>query len=623
MKYLLSSLMLYVAMTAMAAVTGTLSSSNEMTMANEFLNVTIGSNGRVSTMNAKKMGVSLNILSSSGIYFDYTADANTGLNPNRAEIVKQNDDYIEVVYINDQSDLHVEQGYIMRTGVAGIYTYVVIRGTATSSSVNLREARVCVRTAANMTNGYVDEVMRGKIPTISEMTEAEKTENTVQDATYYLADGSVYTKYNWAQYIVNDDFHGLTSTKIGLWNIPVSYEWLNGGPMRQELTVHATSKSPITIQMLQGEHFGAAAQPYNQGEEKIYGPFLIYANVGSADEMIADARRMAQQQKQEWPYEWFEHPLYPHDRATVTGKINVTTGQTAEGIQVVLCEPGSDPYLQGKKYMFWGKTDANGEFEIPNVRKGDYAIYAYATKGDVTDALQVNDIAVNDAQTDLGVIDWTPGCYEHLLWMIGENNRLSDGYKLSDQPRDYGHKDLTAANLTFTIGESNPAEDLWYAQTKNGTWTIKFNLDQDYTGDAYLTASLAGTTNKPTVTVAVNGTTVGTWSNPTNDAAIYRSAVLGGRHSVKQSKFNASLLKKGENTVTLRMSGISKNGGVMYDCIKLETGEKVENASLDLIQSDDSGAPVEYFNLQGVKVPNPSPGLYIRRCGTKTDKVIL
>lgn len=39
--------------------------------------------------------------------------------------------------------------------------------------------------------------------------------------------------------------------KVGVWDIPVSYEWLNGGPMRQELTVHATSKSPITIQMLQ------------------------------------------------------------------------------------------------------------------------------------------------------------------------------------------------------------------------------------------------------------------------------------------------------------------------------------------------------------------------------------
>ena len=57
--------------------------------------------------------------------------------------------------------------------------------------------------------------------------------------------------------------------KVGVWNIPVSYEWLNGGPMRQELTVHATGKSPITIQMLQGEHLGGAAQAYTDGKRRI------------------------------------------------------------------------------------------------------------------------------------------------------------------------------------------------------------------------------------------------------------------------------------------------------------------------------------------------------------------
>ena len=37
----------------------------------------------------------------------------------------------------------------------------------------------------------------------------------------------------------------------------------------------------------------------------------------------------------------------------------------------------------------------------------------------------------------------------------------------------------------------------------------------------------------------------------------------------------------------------------------------------------DSNAPVEYFNLQGIRVDNPTPGLYIRRQGTKTEKVIV
>ncbi len=39
--------------------------------------------------------------------------------------------------------------------------------------------------------------------------------------------------------------------------------------------------------------------------------------------------------------------------------------------------------------------------------------------------------------------------------------------------------------------------------------------------------------------------------------------------------------------------------------------------------SADENAPVEYFNLQGMKVENPSAGLYIRRQGSKVEKVVL
>ena len=37
----------------------------------------------------------------------------------------------------------------------------------------------------------------------------------------------------------------------------------------------------------------------------------------------------------------------------------------------------------------------------------------------------------------------------------------------------------------------------------------------------------------------------------------------------------------------------------------------------------DENAPVEYFNLQGIRVENPSNGLYIRRQGNKVTKVIV
>ena len=37
----------------------------------------------------------------------------------------------------------------------------------------------------------------------------------------------------------------------------------------------------------------------------------------------------------------------------------------------------------------------------------------------------------------------------------------------------------------------------------------------------------------------------------------------------------------------------------------------------------DSNAPVEYYNLQGVRVSTPAPGLYIRRQGNTATKVLV
>ena len=34
----------------------------------------------------------------------------------------------------------------------------------------------------------------------------------------------------------------------------------------------------------------------------------------------------------------------------------------------------------------------------------------------------------------------------------------------------------------------------------------------------------------------------------------------------------------------------------------------------------DADAPIEYFNLQGVRVDNPGHGIYIRRQGNKVSK---
>lgn len=45
------------------------------------------------------------------------------------------------------------------------------------------------------------------------------------------------------------------------------------------------------------------------------------------------------------------------------------------------------------------------------------------------------------------------------------------------------------------------------------------------------------------------------------------------------------------------------------------------HSGVDSIDMDDNDAPVEYYNLQGVRVINPTPGIYIQRQGNKVRKI--
>lgn len=590
---------LFVAFAAMAEDGDVTMTVNGMTtkMSDGTFSVNINSQGRISSFQRK----GTEFLGGNTIYFDFTtANGNQGLNPVNVKVIKNTAEYCEVLNSATGGNTIWEQGYIMRKGAPGIYTYVIATGTATSANEPIKEARVCSRLDGSMLNGYVDYRMNGKIPSNNEMAVAEKEENTIQDATYRLADGSIYTKYNWANYIERDTLHGLyglSNNYYGLFNIPVSYEWINGGCDRQELTVHATSKSPISIQMLQGEHFGGQAMVLNEGEKKLYGPFLIFPCYSKNP--VASARIRAEKEAAEWPFQWFENDLYPRERGTVRGHLNITTGQRNDSVRIILAqEKGKDPITMMHGYQFWTLTDENGDFELKNVRPDTYHLYAYAKAGDVTDMLEQDDITVSAGDNDLGTITWTPKKYTQLLWMIGHNDRRSSEFHYSDALRQYGLWDSIPDNLTYTIGQSNEQTDWYYAQTKNGTWTIKFNLDErPSSGRVYLTVSVAGCAGTGnTITAKVNGTQRGQWKPGYKDASVYRSAVNSGRHYLYTCDFINTGLKAGENTVALTLSGCGSKDGVMYDCVKLEAGELVTNGIAPVsIMSDNDSKPVKYL----------------------------
>ena len=72
-----------------------------------------------------------------------------------------------------------------------------------------------------------------------------------------------------------------------------------------------------------------------------------------------------------------------------------------------------------------------------------------------------------------------------------------------------------------------------------------------------------------------------------------------------------------------------KNGNVKHEMIPTDKSTvfpvlyMLKGAGVEAVVADDAEAPVEYYNLQGVRVAEPENGLYIRRQGNKVEKVVI
>ncbi len=108
----------------------------------------------------------------------------------------------------------------------------------------------------------------------------------------------------------------------------------------------------------------------------------------------------------------------------------------------------------------------------------------------------------------------------------------------------------------------------------------------------------------------------------------------GWKELITNESPNVTFITNADNTVTMKaaidadfISAINTskrlilNGGgasALYVSYGIEGSTAITE-----IEAADENAPVEYFNLQGVRVENPTNGLYIRRQGNKVTKVII
>ena len=600
---------------ATAKVTLTYYGDRSCTMTNGLITVSIARNGSVTSIKtAGGVEVFDNGNDTGRGYFDFVTDNidYAELAANKSVIVNQTDQLAEVAYYNDERTMQWRVGYIMRDGISGLYTYAQLKNTATAPD-GVREARMVWRVNPSLFNyAYVGDGQQGTMPTVAQMKDYVKE---LQDATYELEDGTVYTKYDWANFVKDDQLHGIMGTDIGAWVITPSMEWVNGGCDKQDLTVHATDKTPVMLEMVHSNHFGAVTATFDEGAGKLYGPYLLYINNGTHEEMVTDAKAQATQETEAWPYDWFSNTLFPNadQRATVTGRIRLDDSFGTSRLRVMLGEPDVKPALQGTGYQFATETDADGNFTIGSVRPGTYALYAWALNGTATGMLETGSISITEGSNTLGDITWSPVRYASTLFCLGDADRTTAGFCESDHVRQYGLWNEAPADKKFTIGEDDPQTDWYYTQSKEGTWTIKFKTDELFSTPLHLTIATAGAAGGVKLEVKANTTLIGSVGY-VNDGSVYRSATLAGRDSIQVFEIPANALHKGVNNLHLKLWNLPSSGlgGILYDCIKLEAGD-VTTAITAIPDASARQTGDEVYDLQGRKAKTfTGKGIYIR-----------
>jgi rhamnogalacturonan endolyase len=526
-----------------------------------------------------------------GYFLASTTEASRVLNGGEYRVVRQRDDVAEVAFTRRFADVVMELHYVLRRNESGLYVFLVQRHEAAMPPVKAEQTLYYLRVdPARFTYAFTSDTKSGPLVSPEALSQGQK----IQDATYRLADGTVYTKYDWADFWDHHWGHGLTGTNVGVWMIPGGQDYLVGGPTKQELIVHATDTTPVMMQIFRGGHFlsDEDGEPPVTGDwAKLSGPVFIYVNSGGTPRaMREDAKRCAAQLATAWPYRWMDNPLYPLERGTVTGRLNLSGGPLTECATVMLAAPAPDWQKQWSTYNFWTHADSNGIFVLPKVRPGRYTLYSFASG--IPGEFRRDEVTVQANQTNaLGELAWAPPSHGKLLWQIGVPDRSAGEFRHGEEPRQYGlwhHYFQDFPNdVNFVIGQSRERTDWNYAepvlQTSNGTyhlptWNIRFKLAEAPHGEATLTLAIAGVEGHARIETLVNGVAAGKVVMD-NDSSVRRSANQAGQYRLRLVRFDAARLRLGENTIGLRLvvhapeDKVKRDypiAAVMYDYVRLE-----------------------------------------------------
>lgn len=427
----------------------------------------------------------------------------------------------------------------------------------------------------------------------------------VMDATHDLAGTRsayarrYYTKYDWAVSMKDHSVHGLYGNGYGIWSVTPNRESFNGGPFRQDLTLHQTTEAPVLLVEPHATHFGAMPVDTYGDWAKTYGPYFVLLTRGSDPQrMREEAVSYARFDKHAAFYDRvaLEGWVPTAARVTVSGKAKVPGQKSMGGALVILSDNRVPAQDTTEGFQYWAEVDRNGSFELKNVRPGIYRVTV--VKPGVWGEHVIDDVVVDQGVVRLANMVWKPVAHGRTVWQLGTPDRTSAEFRRGQESRRYDAFTFFAGDFPdgvhYVVGESGP-EDWGYIQHQvldgktQAPWSVSFTLDtfdaekaSRKGQQATLTVALAAwamgsavpvpnvTTN---LTIRINGQPF-VWEFQPSDAkgATYRSSHAGRNYS-REFRFDAALLKSGVNTVTFTINDGADPVAVnqaAYDAIRLE-----------------------------------------------------
>ncbi|KAI5654686.1 hypothetical protein M9H77_31873 [Catharanthus roseus] len=439
-----------------------------------------------------------------------------GIQGSSYKIIAQDEDKIEISFKKtyDPSLDHHELGQ------SGFYTYAIFERLENWPELHVGEARLAFKLRGSLFNHMaVSDTMQRLMPTNYDREHGHQLD--YKEAVLLTSPkesrfkGEVDDKYQYSKENKDNHLNGwiCPKNKVGL-----------------DLTSHV---GPTVLAMFHSHHYVGetlTGLKFKNGEtwKKVFGPVFIYLNSDSGSDseeaLWKDAKNQMEIETKKWPYDFTVSIDFPHSdqRGSVNGRLLINDRYIidpnhprqfpAKSAYVGLAPTGDEGswQLDAKGYQFWKQTNADGYFNITEIRPGKYSLYAWVPTvfGDYKYGAEIE--IKPASEINLGSLVFTPPRNGPTLWEIGISDRTAEEFYIpdpiptlrnylfdnqTDKWRQYGlwekYADLyPKQDLLYTVGVSNYSKDWFFAHVSRKvsdevfeptTWRIQFDLDNTYT----------------------------------------------------------------------------------------------------------------------------------------------